>query len=65
MVAEIQGLKGKLKLLDLPGDPPEEITLKQPVRASWGSLKDESVVARLSHVEERPAVGSCAVYVVG
>lgn len=64
MVAEIQGLKDKPELLDLLGDPPEEITLKQPVQASWGGLKDASIVARLSHIEERPAVGSCAVYVV-
>ncbi len=65
MMAEIQGLKDQMELLDLRSDPPEEITIPQPVRAGWGGLEDASIVARLSHIEERPGVGSCAVYVAG
>ena len=64
MLAEIQGLKGRLELLDLLGDPPEEIMLKQPVQASWGSLRDASIVARFSHIDERAVGNSRAVYVV-
>jgi hypothetical protein len=62
MLAEFHGFGRAFEPIEVGDQPPDEITIRPQVRATWGGMPFEGSKLRLDRIERRAGSDSRAIY---